>query len=429
MVIGIDVQILLERQAKVIHLLGGVLAHPADVPGFVIVAGDGLLAERIADDEAIAPAVLREPLALVRLGEGIVRGVAVDGVAGLVLGVAGTRRDGVGIFLAVAADHAAVDLLLEIIAAVIGVAEDLEPLVGGIAAQALEGLLRLRQEPGVVLRGEAVALVGDEDVVDIGASVLHMQLPHGHRHCERLLLIADHDVAIPALEANDLTILRDERHIGIVHIEGDVVHAHAGRHADRYLLAVRHAHEDVLRVAPHAAARGHASRGRRGDGFQVGRRGRRILCRDRVGGILDRLVGADGRDRLDAADGVDHLGILPLVHPPQCQDQCERERDTREHQEQDIASPCHAASFPCCHAPPPSVIGMAAPVGHYCIYYTTSERICHLFWISFLKYFRLLSVFVACLRRFRQTERPIFVHPYKMKKFSPIHPIFFLLDC
>ena len=70
MIIGGDVQILLQTQAAVGNLLGKLLAKIPDVPRFIHITGDILLILRVSDDEAVFPAVLGKPLGFRGVGKG-----------------------------------------------------------------------------------------------------------------------------------------------------------------------------------------------------------------------------------------------------------------------------------------------------------------------------------------------------------------------
>ena len=85
------------------------------MPRLVLVAGVRLAALRVADDEAVLGAVLGEPLALGGFAEVELKGVDVVAETGVVLGVARTRRVGVGGLLAVPGDVVVVQGLLEIV--------------------------------------------------------------------------------------------------------------------------------------------------------------------------------------------------------------------------------------------------------------------------------------------------------------------------
>ena len=85
-------EIFLKAQTAVVY--GSCLFNTdiAYMPRFIFVAGDVVLAFRIADDKAVLVAVVFQPDSLGSSGEAVVDDVAVNGKACLMLRVTGTGR-------------------------------------------------------------------------------------------------------------------------------------------------------------------------------------------------------------------------------------------------------------------------------------------------------------------------------------------------
>ena len=161
----------MKGEAAGVHFRCLIHAKPADVPRLIGVARDGFGALRVADDEAVLPAIRPDPLAFGRVleafePEAVARAGEVGGSAELVFAMSGVGARAFGVVEATLGDVLLERQDLLIVAAVAAGGEDLEAGFGGVGEHAFERLGGLGAHE---LRAARRNCTGERDEIRRGA--------------------------------------------------------------------------------------------------------------------------------------------------------------------------------------------------------------------------------------------------------------------